>query len=367
MPISYRVAVIGRTGKGNYGHGLDTAWLAFPQTKIVAVADDNKDGLTKAAQRLKVEHTFTDYRKMIDSVKPDIVAICPRWIDQHHEMSMYAAERGIHIFMEKPFCRTLEEADEIVRQTEQTHAKLAVAHPTRYSPKLPTLRKLLKQGAIGEVLEYRARGKEDSRGGGLDLWVLGSHMLDLLHALAGQPLSCMAQVRQNGKAVTKADVFEGAEGIGLLAGDELHATFEMKDGSKAYFASKKDAKGNPSRYGMQIFGSKGVVDLVEGTMPKWSYLGDPAWSPLRSGKQWQSISSLGIDEEEPLKDPIYYSRHGLAIADLLKAIENKRNPLCNAKTARDVIEMIASVFESHRLQQSVTLPLETRQNPLRLL
>ena len=35
----YRVAVIGRTGRGDYGHGLDTIWTLFDNCKVVAVAD----------------------------------------------------------------------------------------------------------------------------------------------------------------------------------------------------------------------------------------------------------------------------------------------------------------------------------------
>ena len=38
---TYRVAVIGRTGKGNYGHGLDRVWTEIPNAQVVAVADEN--------------------------------------------------------------------------------------------------------------------------------------------------------------------------------------------------------------------------------------------------------------------------------------------------------------------------------------
>ncbi len=166
MPKTYRVAVFGRTGKGDYGHGLDVCWLDHPQTEVVAVADENAEGRAQAAQRLGVDRTFADYVTMLDEVQPDILAIAPRWVDQHAEAAIAAGERGVHVFMEKPFCRTLVEADDIVATCERTHAKLAVAHPTRYSPIISTVRKLLKEGAIGDVLELRARGKEDRRGGG---------------------------------------------------------------------------------------------------------------------------------------------------------------------------------------------------------
>ena len=45
------VAVIGRTGRGNYGHGLDVVWKEFPNCQIVAVADDNAGGRANAEKR----------------------------------------------------------------------------------------------------------------------------------------------------------------------------------------------------------------------------------------------------------------------------------------------------------------------------
>ena len=48
MATKYRVGVIGSTGRGNYGHGLDTVWREFSNTEVTAVADDNADGLAKA-------------------------------------------------------------------------------------------------------------------------------------------------------------------------------------------------------------------------------------------------------------------------------------------------------------------------------
>ena len=48
----YRVAVIGRSGKGNYGHGLDVVWKDIDQARVVAVADENAQGRAKAAERL---------------------------------------------------------------------------------------------------------------------------------------------------------------------------------------------------------------------------------------------------------------------------------------------------------------------------
>ncbi len=367
MPEIYKVAVIGSTGRGNYGHGLDTAWAAIEKTKVVAVADDNADGLASAQKRLKVDRGFADYRQMIEQAKPDIVAIGPRWIDQHRDMVVAAAESGCHVYMEKPFCRDLVEADQIVAACESNKVKLAMALPTRYSPLIGTIRRLIDSGDLGKVLEYRGRGKEDRRGGGEDLWVLGTHVMDMIRSIGSHPTWCFAQVAQDGEPVTKKHVANGAEGIGPLAGNGLTAMYGMPDGSTAYFASHKDAGGNPRRYGLQVFGSKGVLELIEGTLPEVKFLGDPNWSPGRSRAKWQSVSSAGIGKPEPLEGAKYRARHTLAIEDLIDAIENDRPPICNAIEARGATEMIAAVFESHRCGGPVKMPLENRKNPLTML
>jgi hypothetical protein len=51
----------------------------------------------------------------------------------------------------------------------------------------------------------------------------------------------------------------------------------------------------------------------------------------------------------------------------LDAIENDREPECNIYEARETVEMIAAVFESHRLRRPVAMPLKSRENPLTLL
>ena len=91
---TYRVAVIGHTGRGNYGHGLDKVWLSLPETRIVAVADADENGRQKAVKKLRIAEGFSDYREMLSTVKPDLVAVCPRHPDQHAEMTLASIEAG---------------------------------------------------------------------------------------------------------------------------------------------------------------------------------------------------------------------------------------------------------------------------------
>ncbi|MBT6850066.1 MAG: gfo/Idh/MocA family oxidoreductase, partial [Opitutae bacterium] len=66
----WRVGVIGHTGRGNFGHGLDMVWNLLEETTITSVADADPRGLAKAKKRLQVEKAFTDYREMLAKEKP---------------------------------------------------------------------------------------------------------------------------------------------------------------------------------------------------------------------------------------------------------------------------------------------------------
>lgn len=363
----WRIGVIGHTGRGNYGHGLDTMWLTLPETEIVGVADANAEGLVKAREKLKGAPGFADYRQMLAEAKPDIVAICPRHIDQHHDMALTAIEAGARgIYMEKPFCRTLLEADEVVAACENKGTKLALAHRNRYHPVLGTVDGLIKTDAIGRVLEIRGRGKEDARGGALDLWVLGSHVLNLCAYFAGTPFSCSALMLQDGRPVKRTDLREGDEGVGLIGGNELHALYETERGITVFFDSIAKAGVPSAGFGLQVIGTKGVIDLRIDKEPLAHLLEGNPFEPSADARAWVPISTAGPGKPEPIADlGKQVSSHALAARDLISAIKENREPLCSAKDGRIVNECIAAVFESHRDNgKRVTMPLSTRQNPL---
>jgi predicted dehydrogenase len=361
-----RAAVIGRTGRGDYGHGLDLVWNDLPGVQLVAVADDDKVGLAATAKKLNVEKAFADYRQMFDEVKPQVVSIAPRWVDAHRDIVVAAAERGIHIYLEKPLCSTLAEADEMVAACERTHTKLVVAHTTHFSPRVPVVKEMIAAGRIGRVLELRGRGKEDQRGGGEDLWVLGSHIMDLIRVFGGEPVWCFGTVSQKGKPVTKSDVVDGAEGYGPLAGDALSAMYGMQGATTAYFSSHRNASGKRPRFALQIFGSDGILEITTGYLPSVKYLADPSWSPGQSGAKWENVTSAGLGKPEPLtgKDEAA-NRQG--VLELLAAIRENRQPAGNIYDGRAAVEMIVAVFESHRLGKPAEFPLKNRQNPLAML
>jgi predicted dehydrogenase len=196
---SYRVAIIGHTGHGNYGHDWDATWNGFPNVAVVAVADPDEAGRAKAVQRSRARKGYSDYHEMLAVEKPDIVTIAPRWPDQRVPMVTAAAEAGAHVLVEKPFARSLEDADSMVAAAERRAVKIQVGHTARAMSVTQAVRSMLREGRLGELMEIRARGKEDRRAGGEDLMVLGTHCFDLMRYFAGDPAWVFAGITEKSR------------------------------------------------------------------------------------------------------------------------------------------------------------------------
>jgi hypothetical protein len=274
-------------------------------------------------------------------------------------MIVAAIEAGVKgIYIEKPFVRTLVEADEIVKLCADKGVRLAIAHRNRYHPVLETVRKLIAAGEIGELKEVRVRGKQDHRGGGLDLWVLGGHGFNLATLFTGPATSCEAQVLVEGRPATKADIHPGDEGVGLIVGDEIHARYETRSGIPLYFDSKKGASAKGAPFGARLIGTKGMLSLQIDE--------EPLVILERDGKKIP-VTTAGIGQAEPIQDiKLVNGGHHGAVRDLLAAIAERREPLCGPEAGRETIEMTTAVFASFAAGgKKISLPQADRQHPLR--
>ena len=360
-----KVGIIGSTGRGNYGHGLDVAWKNISGAGVVAVADDNSRGRESALKRLNCKKGYEDYREMLKVEKPDFISICPRYVDQRVPMIEAACESGVRgIYVEKPFARSMAECDRIQKACESARVKVAVAHRNRYHPALPVVRRLIRAGAIGKVIALRGRGKEDHRGGGEDLWVLGTHVLDLVNAIAGDPLSCSAELRIKGRLVEKSDIKPGNEGLGPLAGDEVHARWKMKNGWTSTFDSIRGHGIKTANFGLQIIGNEGVIDLRCDREPLAHFREGSPWLLDRKTEPWVSISSVGIGKSETIPISQTVKNHKSALINLIESVEKNRSPLCGLEEGISTVRFVQSVFASHMENgKNIHFPLKFRKHP----
>ncbi|MCC9599116.1 Gfo/Idh/MocA family oxidoreductase [Stieleria sp. JC731] len=363
-----RVAIIGHSGRGNYGHGLDTVWLQIPEAQIVGIADGNPAAVPKELKKLGIDKPigFTDYHSMLEKLQPEFVSIGPRHVDQHKEMILAAINAGAKgIYIEKPLCRSPAEFDSISSAARSAGTKIAVAHRNRYHPAMPIIKAMIDEGKLGRLLEIRGRGKGDHRGGGEDLWVLGSHEFNLMHYFAGKPVHCSALMMQDGHPVRPSDVQPGNEGLGPLAGDQVYARYMMANGVLARYDSIANDETSMS-YSMQLIGSKGMVVIHIDQDPVAHFIPGNPYQVPNEPRRWIPITSAGLGKAETNPQLIkQVHNHVAGVRDLIEAVDSDHQPLCSLDDGGVVIEMICAVFASHRgTGKAVLFPLEERENAL---
>jgi predicted dehydrogenase len=359
LPQELTAAVIGHTGRGDYGHGLDVVFNGVPGVRVVAVADPDDAGRAKAAQRIGAPRRYADYRQMLEKEKPSLVSVAPRWSEHHYAMVMAALSSGAHVIMEKPITPTLAEADDIVYFASKNGKKVAVAHQMRLSPAVIGLHRAIAGGVIGDLLRIDAWGKQDSRAGGEDMLVLGSHLFDLIRYFAGDARWCNARVTQGGRDITPADARTVAEQIGPVAGDEIVAQFGFDNSVDATFTSRGRLRNTVGHWGIEFAGSEGRARILADITPRVFVMKPAAWTDAGRTEQWLPFKG---DRAAPPGDTADANRR--VVDDWLDAIRTDKEPTCGARAAMKSLEMIMAVYHSAVAQARVTLPLKDRSHPL---
>ena len=231
--------------------------------------------------------------------------------------AIMAAEKGLHVYMDKPGSPNLADFEKLIRIVKEKNVVFNVGYMYRFNPKIVEAMEKIKRGEIGEVYcveaqmncEYgtEKRKKIGKFPGGM-LYYLGSHLVDLIYTIQGEPeevipLSC-------------ATGFDGVE-----SQDYGMAVFRYKNGV-SFAKSCSTEVGGYMRRQLVICGSKGTIEFKPletfepGAERDWLFT---QVRDTRCGKSWQHY--------EPKVRSEYYNRFN----DMLRSFADsakgrKENP-----------------------------------------
>jgi predicted dehydrogenase len=129
-PKRLRLGVIGCGGIAQMMHLPHLRELA-DRYQVVALADVNPRTLAAVGDYYGIASRFADYRELLDR---DLDAVMVLTSGSHAEPAIAAAQSGKHVFVEKPLCYTLAEADALAQAVERSGVKLMVGYMKRYDP-----------------------------------------------------------------------------------------------------------------------------------------------------------------------------------------------------------------------------------------
>lgn len=178
--MSLRTAVIGVGSLGRQHARIHSALAAETSSQFVVVCDLNEETARSVSAERNTDWT-TNWRELIGNVDAISLAVPT---EVHCEIACGLLEAGIHVLVEKPISRTLEEADQMIAAAAKGGAVLQVGHLERFNPALVALRPHVRNPVYFEIHrigEFTARSLDIDVV--LDLMI---HDLDIVQWLVGE-------------------------------------------------------------------------------------------------------------------------------------------------------------------------------------
>jgi predicted dehydrogenase len=177
---------LGIIGYGYWGPRIARNFHDLPGCELSVICDKSTESLRRAKQAFPGVIATCDLEEVLCSPRIDAVAvITPVWT--HYELTKAALENGKHVFVEKPFTSTAEQAEELIELAERKQRIIMVDHTFLFTGAVKKIRELIDQGVLGKLYYY------DSTRVNLGLF---QHDVNVLWDLAPHDLSIMDHLIQ---------------------------------------------------------------------------------------------------------------------------------------------------------------------------
>lgn len=227
---------VGLLAYGAIGHEHNKAIQATPDLTLTAVCDINPERIAEARELAPHVQAFNDADQMLESGLIDLVVVSTP-PNSHHHWAMKALDRDLHVVLEKPMALSVEECDAAIAVAKEKSRTLIVYQNRRFDPDFVTMRRLIRDGSIGDVFHFESFVGGYSRpcdywhsdaavsGGAIFDW--GSHYLDQVLNLFSSEVEHVSGLNHKRKwdHVTNADHAE----VIITFVDGRRATFTHSD------------------------------------------------------------------------------------------------------------------------------------------
>jgi len=149
----FKILVI---GCGAIAHYWFEYTLMRDDTKIVGIVDINKANGQSAVEKFSLDcPVFTSLEEALAQVKPDLVYDLT-FVTTHINIVTKCLRAGCHVFGEKPMCISREQAQEMVRVSEETGKVYSVMQNRRYQKPVHAMKELIASGRLGDIWMVKA-------------------------------------------------------------------------------------------------------------------------------------------------------------------------------------------------------------------
>lgn len=292
-----------------------------------------------------------DYNDLLTDPAIELIVICtPN--TSHFQIAKACLEAGKHIIVEKPFMPTSDEADQIIRLAARKNLKVFVYQNRRWDGDFLTIRKLIEGDLLGDINYYeshfdryspertRAAWRDEDQPGSGNLFDLGSHLIDQVLCLFGNPISVKADLQAQRKGSQVDDFFElTLKYPGLYA--VVIAGMLEKEHDLRYVL--KGSNGHYTKNGIDPQEDK----LKQGILPTANHFGKEESQYYGNiGFKNNGLNYTGIIETEEGNYMSFFN-------NVYNSIVKGESMVIRPEEARDVIRIIELAFQSSKEKREI--------------
>ena len=321
---------------------------------IVAVCDVKEEAMETLLAKHGLEKDasikrYTDYRQMLAENDITLVSIATE-SGIHAEIALHCIDCGVNVIIEKPMAMSIDDAEEIIRRSEEKHVKVSACHQNRFNIAVQETRRALEAGRFGQLshgsIHVRWNRNQDyytqapwrgtwAQDGGC-LMNQCIHGIDLLRWMMGDEV-------EEVYGVTKQQFHDylECEDIGM-------AVVMFKNGAVGTIEGTTNVFPKNLEETLYLFGETGTVK-IGGT----STNNIDVWNFADEGEEDQKNKGL-----QEATSNVYGNGHTSLFADVMDAIAHDRKPYVDAVAGRNALEMILAIYQSAATGKPVKLPLK---------
>jgi predicted dehydrogenase len=260
---------VGLLAYGAIGHEHNLAVQNTVGLSLTAVCDTNPQRIAAALELAPNAMTFTDASEMLDSGRLDLVVVSTP-PNSHYQWAKAALQKNLHVVLEKPMALTVAECDELMALAAERQRLLVVYQNRRYDQDFVTMKRLITDGAIGEVYQYDSfvggysepctywHSDAAVSGGAIFDW--GSHFLDQILDVMTDRIEHVSGLNQKRRWMHATNA------------DHAQVTVTFASGKQATFVNSDLAAARKPKF--YVLGTEGAI------VGDWNPVAEPAVADL---------------------------------------------------------------------------------------
>ena len=264
----------------------------------------------------------------------------------HRDQTLLAAAAGRHVLVEKPMAQSVAECTAMVAACRDAGVRLSVVAQHRFRDSPVAAKRLIDEGAIGDVRMIHLTGAEvgwwdlEARG---DTWKLDPQQQTAYASWAAHGCDLIRWFSAADGALAFARI-TNFSGVPAGVGQSAFVVYEMTSGVLAQVAMSYEIPnpGMPTSFSFLIVGSDGIIDLQPYGAVR-----------LGRGDSWNTVTAQGPFDPLDAVDPVRLRAYARQLEDLIGAIEDGHDPLVSGDEGRNTTAMLEAAEQSAVTGQAV--------------